>query len=147
MFDRILLPTDDSEAVGPAIETALDIAQKYNATLHILFVVEPPSSVGVGDGFAGIDNLLDELEQEGHRVTEALAEMAHQHDIETVPAVRHGNPHDDILAYATDHGIDLIVMGTHGRTGVKRALIGSVTENVVRHSEIPVLSVHRAPET
>ena len=147
MFNRILIPTDGSDAARPAVETALDVAETYGATLHVLFIVDQPTSVsGTGEGFAGLDNLLDELEEEGHRATDKIAGQAEDSDIETTTSVRRGNPHDDILTYATKHDIDLIVMGTHGRTGVKRALLGSVTEDVVRHSEIPVLTVHRDPE-
>lgn len=147
MFTRILIPTDGSDVVTPAIRTALDIADKYDATLHALFIVDPPSSVAsAGDGFTGVDNLLAELEDEGHSATTTIADQATDAGIETTTAVQRGNPHDDILTYAADHDIDLIVMGTHGRTGVKRALLGSVTEDVVRHAEIPVLTVHQAPD-
>lgn len=146
MFNRVLIPTDGSDAVRPAVETALNLAETYNATLHVLYVVDQPASVsGTGEGFTGLDNLLDELEEEGHRATDAIAARAKDSDIETKAAVRRGNPRDDILTYATEHDMDLIVMGTHGRTGVKRTLLGSVTEAVVRHSEIPVLTVHREP--
>lgn len=126
---------------------ALDLADAHDATLHALFIVDQPTVVsGTGEGLSGLDNLLDALEREGHEVTEAVADQARERDIETTTAVRRGNPPDAILNYANDHDIDLIVMGTHGRTGVKRALLGSVTEDVVRHTEIPVLSVHQAPE-
>lgn len=144
MFNRILIPTDGSDAVTPAVEMAFDLAATHDATLHALFIVDqPPSVSGTGEGFRGLDNLLNALEEEGHQATAAIEERAENRGIETVTAVRRGNPHDDILSYATEEDIKLIVMGTHGRTGVKRALLGSVTENVVRHSEIPVLTVHR----
>ncbi|WP_254546797.1 universal stress protein [Halomarina pelagica] len=147
MFDRILVPTDGSDAARPAVEMALGLARTHDATLHVLFIVDQPVSVsGTAEGFSGLDNLLNALEEQGHRTTDAIADRAREGDVETETAVRRGNPHEDILAYANDHGIDLIVMGTHGRTGVKRALWGSVTEDVVRHSEIPVLTVHREPE-
>lgn len=147
MFNHILIPTDGSDAVRPAVEMALNLAETHDATLHVLFIVHQPTSVsGTGEGFSGLDNLLNELEEEGHQATDAIAEQATGSDIETEPVVQRGNPHDDILTYANEHDIDLIVMGTHGRTGVKRALLGSVTEDVVRHSEIPVLTVHREPE-
>ena len=147
MFDRILVPTDGSALAQPAVEMALDLAETHDAALHVLYIVDQPTSVsGAGEGFSGLDNLLDALENEGQEVTNEIAEQAKERDVETVPAVRRGNPHDDILEYANEHGIDIIVMGTHGRTGVKRALLGSVTEDVVRHSEIPVLTVHQAPD-
>lgn len=147
MFDRILIPTDGSAQAKPAVEMALGLARTHGATLHVLFIVDQPTTVsGMGEGFSGLDDLLDALEERGHRATKAIVEQARERDIETTAAVRRGNPHDDILSYAEDNDIDVIVMGTHGRTGVKRALLGSVTENVVRHSEIPVLTVHRDPE-
>lgn len=147
MFDRILLPTDGSDPTESAVTMALGLAETHDATLHVLFVVDPPTSVtGVGDGFSGLDNLLDALEEEGHSTTDEIATQASERDIETTAAVRRGNPHDDILSYADEADVDVVVMGTHGRTGVKRALLGSVTEDVVRHSSIPVLTVHRDPD-
>lgn len=147
MFDRILIPTDGSDPAKSAVETALGLAETHGATLHVLFIVDQPTTVsGMGEGFSGLDDLLDALEEEGKQATEAIVEQASERDIETTAAVRRGNPHEDILGYANDQDIDVIVMGTHGRTGVKRALLGSVTEDVVRHSEIPVLTVHREPE-
>lgn len=126
---------------------ALNLAEIHDATLCVLYIVDQPISVsGTGEGFSGLDNLLDKLEEEGHQATDAIAKQANDSDIETETAVRRGNPHDDILTFAEENDIDVIVMGTHGRTGVKRALLGSVTEDVVRHSEIPVLTVHRDPE-
>lgn len=147
MFDRILIPTDGSDGTKPAVDMALNLAQVHDATLHVLCIVDQPTSVsGAGEGFSGLDNLLEQLEQRGEEATAAIAEQASESDVEAVTAVRRGNPHDDILAYANDNDIDVIVMGTHGRTGVKRALLGSVTEDVVRHSDIPVLTVHRDPD-
>lgn len=147
MFDRVLIPTDGSDPVRPAVEMALDLAGAHDATLHVLYIVDQPTTVsGMGEGFSGLDDLLDALEKQGQQATKAVVEQASERDIETTAAVRRGNPHDDILSYAEDNEIDVIVMGTHGRTGVKRALLGSVTEDVVRHSDIPVLTVHRDPE-
>ncbi|WP_224338134.1 universal stress protein [Haloprofundus halobius] len=147
MFDRILIPTDGSDPTKPAVDMALNLAAAHDATLHVLYIVDQPTFVsGMGEGFSGLDDLLDALEERGQQATKAVVEQARKRDIETTTAVRRGNPHDDILIYAEDNDIDVIVMGTHGRTGVERALLGSVTENVVRHSEIPVLTVHRDPE-
>lgn len=147
MFDRILIPTDGSDPTKSAVDMALNLAEVHDATLHVLYIVDQPTSVsGMGEGFAGLNDLLDALEERGQQATKAIIKQARERNIETTAAVRRGNPHNDILSYAEDNDIDVIVMGTHGRTGVKRALLGSVTENVVRHSEIPVLTVHRDPE-
>lgn len=146
MFERILVPTDASEAVQPAVEMAIDLAETHEATLHVLYIVDQPATAsGIGEGMAGLDNLLNALERRGREATAEIADRATERGIQATTAVRQGNPHDDILAYANENDVDLIVMGTHGRTGVKRAILGSVTEGVVRHSEIPVLTVHREP--
>lgn len=148
MFERILIPTDGSDEVESAAELAIDLAEIHDATLHVLFIVDQPTAVaGTAEGFSGLGNLLDALEEEGHEATDAIAARARDSEIETETAVRQGNPHDDILTYAEEEAVDLIVMGTHGRTGVKRALLGSVTETVVRHAETPVLTVDRKAST
>lgn len=147
MFERILVPTDGSDAVRPAVETAIDLAEIHDATLHVLYVVDQPTSVsGTGEGVPGLDNLLAQLEEVGRDATGSVQERAERRGISATAAVRRGNAREDILTYAYENDVDLIVLGTHGRTGVKRALLGSVTEGVVRHSEIPVLTVHRDPE-
>lgn len=147
MFDRILIPTDGSDATRPAVDMALNLADIHDATLHVLVIVDQPATAsGVGEGFPGLDNLLNKLEERGHQATDKIMEQAESRGIETTTAIQRGNPHDDILKYANKNTIDLIVMGTHGRTGVKRALLGSVAEDVVRHSEIPVLTVHQKPD-
>ena len=147
MFDRILIPTDGSDPAKSAVEMALNLAEIHDAALHVLYSVDQPTSVsGMGEGFSGLDDLLDALDERGQEATRAIVEQAKERDIPTTAAVRRGNAHEDILTYADKNNVDVIVMGTHGRTGVKRALLGSVTENVVRHSEIPVLTVHKEPE-
>lgn len=147
MFDQILISTDGSKAVKPAVDTAIELAETHEASLHILYIVDQPTTVsGTGEGVPGLDNLLDALRKKGKDATSEIAARANDRGIETTTAVRQGRPHDDILTYANENDIDVVVIGTHGRTGVKRALLGSVTEAVVRHSEIPVLTVHRDPE-
>jgi nucleotide-binding universal stress UspA family protein len=79
----------------------------------------------------------------GARAPAPAAETAAKRDIETERHLRRGRPHEEILDAAVDYGVDLIVMGTHGRTGIGRFVTaGSVAERVVRHSEIPVLTAH-----
>jgi len=89
------------------------------------------------------EQLRETLEEQGEQIVEGASEQLGGVDVTTT--VRAGYPHEVILDYAETEGIDLIVMGTHGRTGLDRYLIGSVTEKVVRLSDVPVLSV-REPE-
>ncbi|WP_227356848.1 universal stress protein [Haladaptatus salinisoli] len=137
MYDRILLPTDGSETTEKAVRQALDIAATYDATLHVVSVVDqtvvPPD--------VRADILYDELEDEADDAVDDIKTKASEAGIDVETAVLRGTPHRAILDYADDHDIDLVVMGTHGRRGLDRYLLGSVTEKVVRISDVPVLTV------
>ncbi len=94
---------------------------------------------GMGGDRTTMEEVRDQVQQHGERiVTTAIDRMS---AVDTVSAIESGNPHEVILDYADENDIEMIVMGTHGRTGVDRYLIGSVTEKVVRLAEVPVVSV------
>jgi nucleotide-binding universal stress UspA family protein len=136
MYDGILVPTDGSETAAAALDHAVDLAERYGATLHLLHVVEsamiPPTPAG--------GEVLDRLSAHGDSVVnEAREGVDDRVPVET--AVAEGSPHRAILDYTADADIDLVVMGTHGRTGLQHALLGSVAERVVRLADVPVLTV------
>lgn len=136
MYQDILLPTDGSEGVEDAIEECIDLARLTDATVHALYVVDTRDYGTVSDAeWAG---LQEALTTEGERAIEAIAERADRSDIGSVTAVEEGSPANQIIDYAESEDIDLIVMGTHGRSGLSRMLIGSVTENVIRRTTVPV---------
>lgn len=144
MFDRILVPVDGSKAVRPAIEKTITLAAIHDAEIYALHIVDQPAPVaGTGEGVLSLENLFEALEEDGKEATSEIAARAQEQGIEATAEVRRGTPREDILPYAAENDIDLIVIGTHGRTGVKRAVLGSVTEAVVRHADIPVLTVCR----
>ncbi|RXK46874.1 universal stress protein [Halorientalis pallida] len=135
MFERILVPTDRSDPARRAIEQAADLATRYGATVTVLNVVDTRELDG--------DSEDDERTQAARtELKESLDDADFDMPIEAV--VRAGIPSEEILDYADEAGADLLVMGTHGRTGVRRYLLGSVAEKVVRLSDVPVLSVHPA---
>lgn len=136
MYENILIPTDKSDGSELAIERGLELAETYGATAHALYVVEP---VYTADYSA--ERILDALEDEGEQATAAVAAKGDERGVPVKTEVRRGTPHSQILEYADEHDIDLIVLGTHGRTGLDRYLLGSVTEKVVRLSDVPVLTV------
>jgi nucleotide-binding universal stress UspA family protein len=139
MYDDVLLPTDGSEGARGAAEHAIELAATYDATLHTLYVVD--TDVGTGTG-AGIGQVLDALEAAGETAIDRLVDRATEGGVTAVEgSVAQGPPHRVILEYVDDRGVDLVVMGTHGRTGLDRYLLGSVTEKVVRLSDAPVLTV------
>jgi nucleotide-binding universal stress UspA family protein len=141
MYERVLIPTDGSDAVDPGIERAIDLAETYGAELHALNVVNVASlSVEVHT-----PAVIESFEEQGEAAVEAVAERAADAGIGDVRTeVVHGTPHRSILEYADENDIDLIVMGTHGRSGLDRYLLGSVTEKVVRTAGVPVLTVRAA---
>ncbi|NHN60250.1 MULTISPECIES: universal stress protein [Halorussus] len=133
MFDDILVPTDGSPCAEVAAEYAEDLATRYDATVHALCVVDSRALENAPE--------YDRLKAERTEIAERTCANLSVTGIETEQAVRTDVPHTAILRYAADNGIDLVVMGTHGRTGVERYLLGSVTEKVVRRSDVPVLTV------
>ena len=137
----ILVPTDFSDAARVALDYAVQLAEKLGAKVHVMHAFELPL-VGFPDGAMTVT-----AEMAG-RITvaaqKALEEVVAKHEtrhVELTTALVQGDPREAVLAVAGDIGADLIVMGTHGRHGIARALIGSVAENVVRTSPIPVLTL------
>lgn len=137
MYDRILLPTDGSEASDRAVEQAVGLARETGAELHVLYVVEDiPYAPELMD-----DEVEDQLRAIGEEAIESIRARADAAGVEVVPALREGVPHTSILEYADEAGADVVVMGTHGRSGLDRYLLGSVTERIVRTADVPVLTV------
>lgn len=137
MYDSILVPTDGSVGSEKALDRAIDIAKRYDANLHVVHVVD--TRIGI-DGGAG--TLFDDLEAAGQEAIDRGVEQASEAGVSTVEgAVANGIPFQAILDYTEENDLDLVVMGTHGRTGLDRYILGSVTEKVVRMSDVPVLTV------
>ncbi len=139
MYDTVLLPTDGSEAAETAAEAAVALARRFDATLHVVHVLD------VGDLPPGIeDSGADEFTSRGESATRAVAEMATDAGLDVTTALLDdGKPvHRAILAYADREAVDCIVMGTVGRTGLDRVVLGSVTERTLRESAVPVFTVH-----
>lgn len=143
MYHQILVPTDGSERSDQAVDHAIELATAVDADLHTLYVVETDL---VAD--TGLGAVTDALEAVGDDAVAEVVEKAKAAGIPTVSgSVTRGTPHRAILDYVNEHDIDLLVMGTHGRTGVSRYLLGSVTEKVVRVAPIPVLTVSGPAES
>jgi nucleotide-binding universal stress UspA family protein len=140
MYERILVPTDGSEGARRAVKYALDLAAQYDAELHAVYVVQTNVVPDISPG-----EFVNESEKQGNEAVGEIADQARDAGIETIrTAVVQGVPHRAILEYVDDEDIDVVVMGTHGRAGLDRYLLGSVTEKVVRLSDVPVLTVRMA---
>lgn len=139
MYDTILVPTDGSAPADAALDHAIDLAAACGATVHVLYVVDLPA---LRAARMDTDAIREDYEEEGHAIVERGTKRATEAGVTAVRAVETDVPADVVLDYATDHDVDLIVMGTHGRTGLERFLLGSVTERVLRTASIPVLTIH-----
>ncbi len=136
---RILLPTDFSDTAAHTLGYAREMAERFGSEMHVLHVVADPTPQDWAIGAAAlvVSDLLKTWEAAAER---RLAEISLD-GIETVRATRVGHAFVEILQYATDNAIDMIVMGTHGRGPVEHLLLGSVAETVVRKAPCPVLTV------
>ena len=138
---QILVPTDLSEGAEEALDYACELAQRFGATIHLLNVIGIPT-LGVPElGIALTSTVIDTLVHDNQEALYALADSKRAKATIGERLLRTGDARNLINQTAKDLKIDMIVMGTHGRRGVSRALLGSVTETVVRSAPCPVLTV------
>ncbi|WP_049921270.1 universal stress protein [Halopiger djelfimassiliensis] len=140
MYDRILVPTDGSSEVERALEYAFDLAHTHDATIRAIYVVNTTGYGGLPMETAW-EGISDALRREGEAAIGRVEELA-PGDIDVETAILEGVPSRVIVDEASPEVCDLVVMGTHGRGGIDRLLLGSVTERVVRRAPVPVLTVH-----
>lgn len=137
-YDDVLVPTDGSEGANAAAPTAIDLAGAFDATLHALSVVD--TAPAASDIRASV--FIEEFETVAEAAVTDLEAQATDAGLDRVQtAVVRGTPHEVIRSYVNSNDVDLVVMGTHGRSGLDRYLLGSVAENVIRTSSVPVLAV------
>ena len=145
MYDRILVPTDGSEQ-RPVVAQAMNVAELADATVHALYVVDE-RALDYQPSESGREETRDARREEGEEATHHIAEAGADRGVEVVTAIEEGKPAKAIVSYADEKDADMVVMGTHGRTGLDHYLIGSVTEKVVRLADVPVLTVPLPEET
>lgn len=138
MYENILLPTDGSEAMETVIEHARELANVHDATLHALYVANTASlsDLPMESSWEGVNSALH---KQGERAVESVEEAVGDQPVQT--GIVDGSPSKEIVSYAEEKNCDVIVMGTHGRSGVDRLLLGSVAERVVRSAPVPVLTM------
>lgn len=136
MYHDILVPTDGSDGARVAIDHAIDLATTFDARIHALYVVNPMYASDLA-----LERVVDALTEVGEQATDDVAARAEAAGVECVRHIERGPAYRRILDYVEANDVDLVVMGTHGRTGLDRYLLGSVAEKVVRLSPAPVLTV------
>jgi len=144
MLKKILMATDGSETSMRAAENAVSIGKKAGAAVTAVYVVDVHRLAQL-PGYTAMpgikDNLMELMFKEGGEALEEIGDMARDAGVAYERVVAEGDPGEELLKLCRDPGFDLIVLGTIGKSGLKRFLLGSVAEKVVRHSHVPVLVV------
>ena len=142
MIETVVLATDGSQSAKRAVVMALDLAERFDATVHALYVLDSDELDATPEGLR--DEVRTALEETGDR---ALADVESSTSRPIVTAIRRGRPEIVIVDYAREHDADIVAVGTRGRHGEHRLLLGSVAEAVVRSCPVPVLSVRQLDGT
>ncbi|MPZ14342.1 MAG: universal stress protein [Chloroflexi bacterium] len=151
MYRRILVPHDGSALAELVLPHAVEIAERFDAEIHLLAVIPLPNPAMLIDTVetpAAVDlageamqETQETLRAEGRAHLKAIADRLTAQGVRTVWSVVDGDPAREIIAYEAENDIDLVAMTTRGRTGIVRAILGSVTERVLREGGRPVLVV------
>jgi len=141
MFKKILCPVDFSEFTDEILEYALDIAKKYDAELHLIHIIPNLNYFTPYESFFTPENLVVVEKNMETEVNKDFDDLMKKIAVPAKKIIKNGTAFVEIIDYVRKESIDLVVMGTHGRTGLEHILIGSVAERVVRKAPCPVLTV------
>ena len=153
MYSQVLVPLDGSEVSERALPHAQSLANAFGARVHLLQVISlsheyEASRGGGGDSPTVVEYSLDTARQitaarqtRAEKYLQAIAARLEENGIQVETSVRQGSASENIANFVAENGIDLIVMSTHGRGGLQRFLVGSVTDRVIRSSHVPVLAI------
>ena len=141
-LETVLVPTDGSDGAMAGVRWGVVLAERLGATLHILSVVDTGDSAAI-DSVREPTRVVEALETEAHNAIRAVETHIEKStaSLSVTTAVRRGSPHETIRTYAAQQAVDVIVMGTTGRSGLNRLLLGSTTERVLRTTTRPLLAV------
>lgn len=138
-YDNILVATDGSESANEIVEEAVAVAGQYGATIHGVYVINTGAIPSPDVQFR--EEYVERGEKLGADALETIEDAAAAAGIQATTTIRRGTPHEEILEYARENDVGLVVLGTHGRGGLSHALLGSVAERVIRKADRPVLVV------
>ncbi|MFC3477206.1 universal stress protein [Halobacterium litoreum] len=143
MYDRILVPTDESESMSRVYEHAADIAARRDATVHVLYVLDDRAFLTLDEEMQ--DEATEQLREGGDAALARATEQFEDAGVSVETATREGDPAEEILTYADEAAVDLVVMGTR-RENFEQTMLGSVSRQVVESADVPVLTMSVAEE-
>jgi nucleotide-binding universal stress UspA family protein len=139
---QILVPTDFSETSDKALDFAIELAQKFEASVVVMHAFEIPV-IGFPDGsIVATADVAARIQEAARKGLEATVAARAKRSVKLTSVLREGPAADEIRSLAEELKVDMIVIGTHGRRGLARALLGSTAENVVRTVHVPILTIH-----
>jgi nucleotide-binding universal stress UspA family protein len=139
-FKKIFIATDGSEQNRRAIEYSIELAKIAGGKIFVGYVVDTAAFASIPMD-AGWEMMYELLETEANNAVQNVEQLAKQSGVDAETIVLEGHPSNEIIEFAQKNGIDVIVMGTLGKSGLDRFLLGSVAEKVTRNSPVPVLVV------
>lgn len=145
LYKKILITTDGSEPNKKAVSYGIELAKLSGAKIHVVYVVDTAAFASIPMD-SGWEMMYEILQKEGTEVTHNIAKDAKALGLEIEESLLEGHPSHEIIEFARNNDIDLIVLGTLGKGGLDRFLLGSVAENVTRNSTVPVLVVRENPK-
>jgi nucleotide-binding universal stress UspA family protein len=141
-FKNIIVPTDFSELSESSFAPALDIAKRYGAKIHLTYVLEKtPPFLAMRSLDVTEDEVMKNMEQNAKEQLEEMIKKFGDSEVEIIPVLRKGLDYEEIVAYSKEIQSELIVIATHGRTGIMHTLLGSVAQKVIRYAKCPVLVI------
>ncbi len=140
MFDKILVATDGSKHSEKAAKIAIELAKLSGGTITAIYVADTSRTSHLPDDMI-LFSIRELLIKEGNEALDFVERQAKEAGVGFERALVEGNPGEEIIYYAWKHEKDVIIMGSVGRTGLDKFLLGSVAEKVVRNSKIPVLTI------
>lgn len=148
-FKKIMIATDGSDCSRLAAEKGIELARLSGGTVYAVCVVSTTSLSMYMDYLSStgmnpyLELIYEGLKKQAQQAVDYVKGSGEKKGINVESIVLEGHPADELIRYAEENGMDIIVMGTLGRTGIERLLLGSVAGNVVRHSKVPVMVVRK----
>ncbi|MDI9396152.1 MAG: universal stress protein [Euryarchaeota archaeon] len=140
LYRNIVIATDGSENSLKAISCGIEIAKLSGATIHAIHVVDTPPAISKV-WTAGKDMIYEMMISDGKKIMHKVKKIIKDSGVEVREILLYGHPGEEIIKFAENNNMDLIVIGTLGKTGLERFLMGSVAEKVLRYSKVPVMVV------
>jgi len=138
---KVLIATDGSESAEKAASFGVEIARLSGAKVYAIYVIDTTPYYSIPLDQVWSKEVYEQFDKVGHEITSDVVESARAAGLEAESIVLKGNPPERILNFSEEQNVDMIVVGSHGKGGFERLVIGSVSEKIVRHAKVPVLVV------